>query len=82
MLRILVKLINDCDGNQLNYNNDLPEIGNKKITTETFRNRFFDSNRQRKTPTIIRHLLSSPRHPILHSDIFFYVKLFATIILS
>ena len=42
----------------------------------------FDSNRQRKTPTVIRHLLSSPRHLILHSEIFFYVKLFATIILS
>ena len=21
--------VNDCDGNQLNYNNDLPAIGNK-----------------------------------------------------
>ena len=29
--------------------------------TETFRNIFFDSNRQRKIPTVIRHLLSSPR---------------------
>ena len=42
----------------------------------------FDSIRQSKTPTVIRHLLSSPRHPILHSNIFFYVKLLATIILS
>ena len=42
----------------------------------------FDSNWHRKTPTVIRHFLSSPRHPILHSNIFFYVKLFATIILS
>ena len=46
MQRISVNLTNDCDGNQL--------------TTETFRNRFFDSNRQRKTPTVIHHLLSSP----------------------
>ena len=55
-----------------------PELCN----TETFWNRFLDSNRQRKTPTVIRHLLSSPRHLILNSNIFFYVKLFATIILS
>ena len=27
MQRISVHLINDCDGNQLNYNNDLPAIG-------------------------------------------------------
>ena len=53
------------------------------------RNRFFDSNRQRKTPNIIRHLLAQgsrprygPRHPILYSNIFLYIKLFATIILS
>ena len=32
-------------------------------TTATFRNRFFDSNRQRQTSTVIRHLLSSPRQP-------------------
>ena len=38
--------------------------------------------RQRKTPIVIRQLLSSPRHPILHSNIFFYVTLFATVILS
>ena len=50
--------------------------------TETFGNRLFDSNRQRKTPTVIRHLLSRPRQPILHSNIFFYVKFFATIISS
>ena len=29
MLRIAVNLTNDCDGNQINYNNDLPAIGNK-----------------------------------------------------
>ena len=29
MQRISVNLTNDCDGNQLNYNNDLPAIGNK-----------------------------------------------------
>ena len=64
MQKISVNLRNDCDENQLNYDNDLPEIGNKNYTTETFRNRFFDSNRQRKTSTVIHHLLSSPRQPI------------------
>ena len=29
MQKITVNLTNDCDGNQLNYNNDLPAIGNK-----------------------------------------------------
>ena len=29
MQRISVSLTNDCDGNQLNYNNDLPAIENK-----------------------------------------------------
>ena len=52
------------------------------LELETFRNRFFDSNWQRKIPTVIRYLLISPRHPIFHSNIFFNVKLFATIILS
>ena len=50
----------------------------------------FDSNRQRKTPTFVRHLLSSPKQPTtlwpkapdFALNIFFYVKLFATIILS
>ena len=62
MQTISVNLTNDCDGNQLNYSNDLPVIENN-TTSETFRNRFFDSNRQRKTPTVIRHLLSSLRQP-------------------
>ena len=29
MQSISVNLTNDCDGNQLNYNSDLPAIGNK-----------------------------------------------------
>ena len=29
MQRILINLTNDCDGNQFNYNNDLPAIGNE-----------------------------------------------------
>ena len=32
MQRIPVNLTNDCNGNQLNYNNDLPAIGNKNHT--------------------------------------------------
>ena len=64
MQRISVNLKNYCDGNQLNYNNYLPTIGNKNYALRMhFRNRFFDSNRQRKTSTIIRHFLSSPRQP-------------------
>ena len=34
MQRISVNLTNDCDGNQLNYNNDLPAIGNKKYALQ------------------------------------------------
>ena len=52
MQRISVNLTNDCDGNQLNYNNDLSAIRNKNYALqETFQNRFLDSNRQLKTPT-------------------------------
>ena len=32
MQRITVNLTNDCDGYQLNYNNDLTAIGNKNYT--------------------------------------------------
>ena len=39
------------------------QLETKLCTTKTFRNRFFDTNRQHKTPTVIRHLLSSPRQP-------------------
>ena len=34
MQRILVNLTKDCDGNQLNYNNDLPVIGNKNYALQ------------------------------------------------
>ena len=36
MQRISVNLINYCDGNQLNYNNDLPAIGNKNMHYKKF----------------------------------------------
>ena len=34
MQRISVNLTNDCDGNQLNYKNDLPAIGNKNYALQ------------------------------------------------
>ena len=34
MQRISVDLTNDRDGNQLNYNNDLPAIGNKNYVLQ------------------------------------------------
>ena len=34
MQRISVNLINDCDGNHLNYNNDLPAIGKKNYAQQ------------------------------------------------
>ena len=34
MQRILVNLTNDYDVNQLNYNNNLPEIGNKNYALQ------------------------------------------------
>ena len=34
MQKISVNLTNDCDGNQLNYNNDLPAIGKKNYALQ------------------------------------------------
>ena len=34
MQRISVNLTNDCDGNQLNCNNDLPAIGNNNYALQ------------------------------------------------
>ena len=34
MQRISVNLTNDCVGNQLNYDNDLPAIGNKNYALQ------------------------------------------------
>ena len=39
------------------------QLKKKLCPTETFLSRFFDSDRQRKTPTVIRHLLSSLKQP-------------------
>ena len=34
MQKISVNLTNDCDGNQVNYNIDLPAIGNKNYALQ------------------------------------------------
>ena len=34
MQRMSVNLTNDCDGNQLNYNNDLPTVENKNYALQ------------------------------------------------
>ena len=87
MQRISVNLTNDCDGNQLNYNNDLPEIGNTyyalKKPFETDFLTVIDNVKFRPSFVLCRLAQGSrphcgPRHPILHCSIFF-VKLFATI---
>ena len=42
MQRISVKLTNDCSGNHLNYNNDLPAIRNKNYALQKhFKTDFF-----------------------------------------
>ena len=91
MQRISVNLINDCDENQLNYNNDLPAIGNKNYALQ----KPFETDclivisKTKFRPSFVICWVAQgswprygPRHPILHSHIFFYVKLFAAIILS
>ena len=91
MQRILVNLTNNCDGNQLNYNNDLPAIGDKNYALQKPFERDFLTiigNVNLRPLFVICWVAQGgrprcgPRHPILYSSIFFYVKLFATIILS
>ena len=63
MQRISVNLINDCGENQLNYNNDLPAIGNNNyVLQKTSQNRFFD--------TEIGNAKLRQSFVILHSNIF------------
>ena len=91
MQRILVNLTNDYDVNQLNYNNNLPEIGNKNYALQKpFETDFLTiiGNAKLRLSSVIfwvaqgSRLRCGQRHPILHSNIFFYVKLFATIVLK
>ena len=91
MQRISGNLTNHCDGNQLNYNNDLPAIGDKNYALQKpFETDFLTviGNAKLRQSFVICWIVQGsgprcvPRHPILHSNIFSYVKLFATIILS
>ena len=91
MQRISVNLKNDCDGNQLDYNDDLPVIENKNYALQKpFETDFFTVIGNAKLQPSFdicweaqgSWLRCGPRHPILHSKIFCYVILFATIILS
>ena len=95
MQRISINFTNDCDGNQLNYNKHLPAIGNKNYALQTpFETDFLTVIGNAKLRPSLRPSFvicwvtqgswprCGPRHPILPSNIFFYEKLFATVILS
>ena len=91
MQRISVNLTNDRDGNKFNYNNDLPAIGNKNYALQKpFETDFLTAiGIEKLLPSFVICWVAhgsrprcGPRHPILHSKIFFSVKFFATIILS
>ena len=90
MQRISVNHTNDCDGNQFNYNNDLPAIGNKNYALQKpFETDFLTVIGNAKLWLFVICWVAQgsrprcgPRHPMLYSNIFFYVKLFAAIILS
>ena len=91
MHRISINLTNYSDGNELNYNNDLPAIGNKNyVLQKSFETDFLTVIGNAKLwPSFVICWVApgsrprcGPRHPILHPNIFFYVKTIATIILS
>ena len=91
MHKISVNLTNDRDENQLNYNNNLPAIWKMNyVLQKPFETDFLTviGNSKLRPSFVISWVAQGsrprcgPRHPILHSNIFFYVKLFATIILS
>ena len=91
MQRISVKLTNDCDGNQLNYNNDLLAIENKNYALQKPLETDFLTviGNTKLGPSFVIYWEAQgsrprcgPRHPILYSSTCFYVKLLATIILS
>ena len=88
MQRISVNLKNYCKGNQLSYNNEIPAIGNKNNALQ----KPFDTDFLTVIVSLEAFVICwvaqdsrprcGPRHPILHFNIFFYVKFFATITLS
>ena len=91
MQRISVNLTKDCDGNQLNYNNNLPAIGIKNYALQKSLKTDFSTviGNAKLPPSFVicwaaqgSRPRCGPRHPILHSNIVFYVKFFATIISS
>ena len=76
---------------EINYNNDLPVIKNKNYTLQKpFETNFSTviGNVKLRPSFVICWVVQcnwprcDPRHPILHSNIFFYVKFFARIISS
>ena len=91
MQRISVHFTNDCIGNQLYYNNDLPALETRIMHCRNFsKQTFWCSNPQSETANVICLLLSGqgsrqrcdPMHPIMHSNIIFDIKFLATIKLS
>ena len=85
------RISNNCVGKQLNYNNDLPAIGNKNYALQKpFETDFLTviGNAKLRPSFVICWVAQGsrprrgPKHPIFPSNIFFYVKLLATIILS
>ena len=90
MQRISVNLTNECDGNELNYNNDLHPIRNTNYALQKpFETDFLTviGNAKLRPSFVICWVTQGsrprcgPRHPNFHSNIFFYKKLLATIIL-
>ena len=68
---------------EIDYKNDLPATVNKNYALQKpYETDFLTVIGNAKLRPSFVICLSSPRHRILHSDIFFHVKLFATIILS
>ena len=91
MQRISVNLTNDCDRNQLNYKNDLPVIKKKNYALQKpFETDFLTviGNAKLRPSFVVCSIAqgSRPRcgqrHQILHSHIFFYIKVFTTVFLS
>ena len=91
MQRISVNLTNDCDRNQLNYKNDLPVIKKKNYALQKpFETDFLTviGNAKLRPSFVVCCIAQGsrprcgPRHLILHSHIFFYIKVFTTVFLS
>ena len=75
---ISISLTNDCDGNQLNYNNDLPAMGNENYALQKpFEKDFLTVIGNAKTLTVIW-----PKAPDFALWHILLCKLFETIILS